>query len=252
MISIGTNVIGYFVLMLSAALVGGLGGLGAELLQDWNGNTGTVEKPHPVDSTHSDLGWVASVILGAMAAIAILYFLPPQTVTTVQLDTGTTETTVQYDLIKLVALSLIAGAGGSVILKSLVDRLRALLEQERARLIMSSAHECVAQLPAQVTADLHDVLRTAIETQRVAARSRALQLSSKAAAATSPAGQVAVLQGQDDALVAQYTSDFEQALNQMGGEIERRFTERLQSRASSAEALLKTVEKQAPASRGGK
>jgi hypothetical protein len=192
------------------------------------------------------------VLLGAMAAVAILYFLPPQIETTVQTSTGQTETIVSYELVKLVALSLIAGAGGSVIMRSFVDRLNVLLEQQRAQAMVASAHEIVAQLPTQVTADLRDVLRSAVDVQQAAVISRVLQLQSKAPAASNPATHLEGLEENDQRLPSQYTSELEQALNQLNIEIERRFVERLQSRTESAEALLKTIEKKALADSGVK
>ena len=64
-----------------------------------------------------DFGFWASMIVGAVTAIAFLYFLEPKSVTVAG------ETTREYDGIKLVAAALLVGSGGPAVLKSLRERL---------------------------------------------------------------------------------------------------------------------------------
>jgi hypothetical protein len=103
---------------LIAAAVGAVGGLGAELLLQRADNTGTVEIPGRLKGTRFvDLGFPASLILGAIAAVAILYFFPPVTEKIIAGSTGAPpQTTQEYDLV--VALSLIVGSAGPAFLST--------------------------------------------------------------------------------------------------------------------------------------
>jgi len=109
----------FWILIATAAAFGAIGGLIYELLLPVRRRTGMIELPNIVRSGAKprwvDLGFIASVIVGAVAAVAILFIFPPEISVTVDVD-GVSTTTKSYDLIKLVGLSLITGsAGGSFI-----------------------------------------------------------------------------------------------------------------------------------------
>ncbi len=109
----------YWTLIAIAAGFGAIGGLVFELLLPVRGQIGRIEIPSFVKSNKKrrwiDLGVFASVIVGAVAAVAVLYFFPPQIALPDDASNAEAAKT-GYDLIKTIALSLIAGsAGGSFI-----------------------------------------------------------------------------------------------------------------------------------------
>lgn len=95
------------IMLLVAGGVGFLGGIGAGLLEMRRDPAKEKEWAKLIGS---------SILLGGIAAVAILYFFPPEETKTVVAN-GTTEIFTGYSLTKLVALALIVGsAGGSFLL----------------------------------------------------------------------------------------------------------------------------------------
>jgi hypothetical protein len=124
----------YVYMILLAAGVGAIGGLGAELLLKRGEETGTVEIPGRVSGTRFvDIGFPASLILGAIAAVAILYFFPPVVEKIVAGENNAPpKTTHEYDVIKLVALSLIVGSAGPAFLATAQSRVLSAINAQRA------------------------------------------------------------------------------------------------------------------------
>ena len=80
-----------------------------------------------------DIGFPASLILGAIAAVAILYFFPPVVEKIVAGENNAPpKTTHEYDLIKLVALSLIVGSAGPAFLATAQSRVMSAINAQRA------------------------------------------------------------------------------------------------------------------------
>ncbi len=95
------------IMLLVAGGVGFLGGIGAGLLEMRRDPAKEKEWAKLIGS---------SIMLGGIAAVAILYFFPPEETKTV-IANGETEIFTGYSLTKLVALALIVGsAGGSFLL----------------------------------------------------------------------------------------------------------------------------------------
>jgi hypothetical protein len=95
------------IMLLVAGGVGFLGGIGAGLLE-------MRRDPEKEKEWAKLIG--SSIMLGGIAAVAILYFFPPEETKTV-IANGETEIFTGYSLTKLVALALIVGsAGGSFLL----------------------------------------------------------------------------------------------------------------------------------------
>lgn len=119
--------------LLIVAAAGALGGVVADLALVRFGDSGLLERfsrQSPKESggrSYYDVGFLGNMLVGAVAAIAFLYFLAPD-VSTVVTDGGTTTTTREYDAIKLIAASLIVGTGGAAFLKAMSDRLLKLVE----------------------------------------------------------------------------------------------------------------------------
>jgi hypothetical protein len=137
---------GLAVVLLVAAIAGAAGGVLAELLQTRGGITGALEMPShaPNDPKLLELGLLASVVLGAGAGVVILYFLPP---------TVTVNGQTSYDVVKGVALALLAGSFGRTVLISLQSRLLAGLREQQAR---STAAVAATQLDRQAKAAADD------------------------------------------------------------------------------------------------
>jgi hypothetical protein len=108
------------IMLLIAAPLGALGGLTYELL-------------HKGRRTGEHLGWIASPAVGAVTALIVLYFFPPQISTTIS-EGGASATSQTYDFVKMVALSLIAGSAGAAFLTAVQARtLAQMREQEVVR-----------------------------------------------------------------------------------------------------------------------
>ncbi|HEY2258810.1 MAG TPA: hypothetical protein VGH45_03820 [Solirubrobacteraceae bacterium] len=130
---------GLVLVVIVAAVVGAAGGVLAELLQTRGTITGALELPGHIEGRPNllELGLLSSVILGAGAGVAILYFIPPTV--TINGDTS-------YDVVKGVALTLLAGSFGRTVLTSLQARLIASLKDQQAR---STADVAATQLERQ-------------------------------------------------------------------------------------------------------
>ena len=123
----------YVLLFGLATLLGGVGGLAYELLLSRRGQVGMIEVPHKVQGgRYVDLGVWASVIIGAIAAVAALWIFPPDVKTVVD-AAGKSSTTTEYDIVRVVALSLIIGSAGSSFLSALQARALALVKDQQAK-----------------------------------------------------------------------------------------------------------------------
>lgn len=123
-------------MLLIAGGVGLIGGVGAALLETRREGTATAS------------GWKAfagSVILGGIAAVAILYFFPPQE--TIVKDGVSTS---QYDLTRLVALALIVGSAGTSFLLTLQTRAMALVAEKQAKTTEETAQQTVGAMGEQM------------------------------------------------------------------------------------------------------
>jgi hypothetical protein len=110
----------WIVMLLVAASLGAFGGLVHEFLHKDRGVEGR-------------LGWFAGPLIGAAAALAVLYFFPPQIPTVKVAEDGTSTTTYVYDLVKLVALSLIAGSAGGTLLTAMQARVLAQVKEQEVQ-----------------------------------------------------------------------------------------------------------------------
>jgi hypothetical protein len=154
----------YVSMILLAAGVGAIGGLGAELLLKRAENTGTLDIPGKLKGTRFvDIGFPASLIIGAIAAVAILYFFPPviETVTSGE-DGAAPETTREYDLVKLVALSLIVGSAGPAFLSTAQSRVMSALNAQRAGAAVETGKAQVDQVAESAKAAIPGAVQSAI------------------------------------------------------------------------------------------
>ena len=124
----------YVVLILVAALAGLVGGLAAYGLQ-------SAVAGEEVNGGQGQLAFGWSILLGAVAAVAFLYFFPPQLTVKDTGPTGKITTSSQYDLIKTVALGLIVGSGGRAFLAAMQARALATLRGDEARALATQRGE---------------------------------------------------------------------------------------------------------------
>jgi hypothetical protein len=121
----------YVLLFALAAALGAVGGLVYELTLTRGGQTGRLEYPHRT-RRFRDLGYLANMILGAVAAIAALSVFPPDVKTSVD-AAGQTVSTTEYDLVSVVALSLIIGSAGGGFLSAMQARTLALVNAQKTK-----------------------------------------------------------------------------------------------------------------------
>jgi hypothetical protein len=111
--------IDYLWMFLVAAGLGAVGGIAYELLQMRRGDSGALEIPRRRGRYFLDLGFVSSMILGAVAAVAISYFFTPEIQV---IERGQTAT--KWQIARLVPLSLIVGSAGGAFLSAMQARLK--------------------------------------------------------------------------------------------------------------------------------
>lgn len=120
----------YVLLFALAAVLGGIGGFAYELTL---GGHGRVEMPRWTHrGRYRDLGVWANVILGAIVAPAALWLFPPEERTTVN-AAGEATTTTEWDIVKVVGLSLIIGSAASSFLTAMQARALALVKAQEAQ-----------------------------------------------------------------------------------------------------------------------
>lgn len=128
MITLDEN-IQYWTMLAIVAGFGGFGGLVYDLLQIRSGNSGMLETlGRREKNRYFDLGTIASILIGAAAAIAVLYILPP----TITIEEGGNATT-QYDLVAVIALSVIVGSAGPSFLEMAQQRIKAAVSAQEAQ-----------------------------------------------------------------------------------------------------------------------
>ncbi len=110
------------VMLLVAGGVGLLGGIAAGFLEIRS----DTEKAKECAKT---IGY--SIFLGGVAAVAILYFFPPEEVVRSETVNGVVKSVKEYNLTKLVALALIVGSAGASFLLVMQKRTLALTEAEK-------------------------------------------------------------------------------------------------------------------------
>jgi len=138
----------YFGMFAAAIISGAIGGFVFELMpaqaECHMGLVKIPSRPKGADGSKDssfDLGFVSNVLLGAVASVAILYFFPPETQIITKGTDGGTSTSYTYDLVKLVALSLIVGSAGPGFLSSIQSRLMGALDAQRQDLARTTNEE---------------------------------------------------------------------------------------------------------------
>jgi hypothetical protein len=129
----------HLLLVVIAAASGLVGGLAAELLLSRDGETGGFELPGRKRGL-LDLGGFASLIVGAVAGVAILLVLPAST-QVVSTDGEATTTSTGYEVLRLVATSLVAGSAGGSVLTALQARVTSAINAARVEFVRATGEE---------------------------------------------------------------------------------------------------------------
>lgn len=143
----------YIRLFALAAVLGAVGGLAYELMQARRRQTGMFERPRTVGGNgrigYWDFGGFASMFIGAVAAAAAIWIFPPEVVIKAAAN-GDTTTTRQWDIVKLVGLSLIVGSAGASFLSALQARALALVKTQEAATTQKVAKAQIDTIEAEV------------------------------------------------------------------------------------------------------
>lgn len=144
-------------MLLIAFGVGLLGGVGAALLEWKKGQKETDDGGAPTKL--GPLAVFASVVLGGIAAVAVLYFFPP--ITEVKNEAGEI-TGRTYDLIKLVAFSLLVGTAGAAILQSMQARAMGQVEAGKANAEKATAVDTASKGVASMAEAVPNAVKASI------------------------------------------------------------------------------------------
>jgi hypothetical protein len=176
MIALG-SMLSYLGMLVLAAFSGALGGVAYELLKTHGkeNQTGWFERPQPRNHGYYDVGSTAGVFVGAIAAVAAMYFFPP----TESIPGSTTiPPAMQYNFIKVVALSLIVGSAGGSFLNAMQARVQATLQAQKteatknvgkqqidnfAEQLANIAAEAIAEVLGRHSNYLQDLVRTSAQ-----------------------------------------------------------------------------------------
>ncbi len=135
----------YVILFAFAAVFGAIGGVAYELAQNRAGRTGSLSLPSLIRWSTLNLGFISSMLLGAVAAVAVSYFFTPEVqVTKVVGKTNTVVT--EWQIVKVVPLSLIVGSSGGAFLASLRSKVLSELNAQKVVATRAAGHAAVAQV----------------------------------------------------------------------------------------------------------
>lgn len=155
----------YLWMFVLAAVLGLIGGLGAELIRVRGTETGIVHLPSRLPGRHPlglQLGSLGAMLIGAIAAVVVLFFFAPELV----VKTNGVETR-HYELVKFVALSLIAGIAGSNVLTA-----------ARSALLAQLSQQATATTKAVAKAEVENAHRESAKSAAEAAKSAVAQSAS--------------------------------------------------------------------------
>jgi len=159
-----THTVDYIYMLLITAGVGAIGGLGAELVLSRSEGTGMLALPRALKGSELvSLGFPASLIVGAIAAVAALYFFPPLAEKVIASPKGSAPKVVsEYDLVKLVPLAMIVGSAGPAFLKAAQSRLLSALSAQKAEATADTAKAQVDQIAASAKAEVASAVQSAV------------------------------------------------------------------------------------------
>jgi hypothetical protein len=135
----------YVHLFIWAAVFGAVGGLAYELLQVRSGDTGSLELPGKRGARYLDIGFLASLIVGAIAAIAISYFFTPEVLVKETVN-GSPAVITKWQIVKVIPLSILVGSAGGAFLDAMRKRVMGQLTSQKLAATQGAAETAVNQL----------------------------------------------------------------------------------------------------------
>jgi len=137
----------YVWLFLISGGLGAVGGIGFELLQTRVGNlTGALTLPRwSRNSPFVDLGFLSSMFLGAVAAVAVSYFFTPEVQAKVNVH-GAQVIQTEWAIARVVPLSLIVGSAGGAFLRAMQARVQLAVTAQRVAATRTAGKTALAQL----------------------------------------------------------------------------------------------------------
>jgi hypothetical protein len=133
-------------MLLIAFGVGLVGGVGAAFIEWRQRCADPAAAGHACNSNWSA---ISCIVLGGLAAVAILYFFPPTQEVLVPVEGKEPEITTSYNLTQLVALSLIVGTAGAAFLQALQTRALALTKAQQGETATATAMAAVGGIAKQ-------------------------------------------------------------------------------------------------------
>jgi hypothetical protein len=142
-----TGALDYVWLFLIAGGLGAIGGIGFELLQTRVGGvTGLLRLPgQGPNQSFVDLGFFASMILGAIAAVAVSYFFTPEVQVKVTVR-GVQSIRTEWSIARVVPLSLIVGSAGGAFLRAMQARVQLAVSNQRVVATQAAGKAALVQL----------------------------------------------------------------------------------------------------------
>ncbi|WP_439593630.1 hypothetical protein [Microbacterium sp.] len=128
----------YWTLFLIAAGCGALGGVAADLLVAHRRRTGYLsfprwERRNDRITGRLHLGTFGPAAVGAIAAVAALWAIPPEIAITISNETtNPAEVGASYDIVRLVGVSIIVGTAGAAVIAALQARVTFQRQQQAA------------------------------------------------------------------------------------------------------------------------
>jgi hypothetical protein len=135
----------YVVLFALAALFGAIGGVAYELIQNRGGSTGSVSLPFLTKWRFLNLGFISSMFLGAVAAVAVTYFFTPEIQVTKVVGKVTVVVT-EWQIVKVIPLSLIVGSGGGAFIEAMRSRVLSELNAQKIASTQAAGKAAVAHV----------------------------------------------------------------------------------------------------------
>lgn len=135
----------YVVLFAIAAAFGALGGIAYELTQAHHRREKLLVLPSVHRWTYINTGFLGSMFLGAAAAVAISYFFTPE-VEVKAIVHGTAVVQTEWQIVKVVPLSLIVGSSGGAFLEAMRSRVLANVNAQKIETTRAASKAAVAQV----------------------------------------------------------------------------------------------------------
>jgi hypothetical protein len=135
----------YIILFAFAGLFGAIGGIAYELTRTHSKETGMIELPGFRGKRLVELGFISSMLLGGIAAVAVSYFFTPE-VQVKSIVNGVSTIQTKWQIVKVIPLSLIVGSAGGAFLEAMRSRVLGQLNAQKVAGTQAASNGQVEQL----------------------------------------------------------------------------------------------------------